>query len=411
MKRKIRVAHVITRLILGGAQENTLLTAIGQRSDPRFEVDLITGTETGLEGNLFSKAHDSGVNVLFIPSLVRDIRPLADIHAYYSLRALLQRGQYDIVHTHASKAGILGRIAAHSSGVPVVVHTLHSLVFHKYMPQWQRALYILLKRRCATLADALICVNDATAQGAIAARIGRKEQYRVIYSGMDLNPFLEIGKCLSPQAAKSRLRIPPEAPVVGKIARLSPLKGHDYFLKAARRIADAAPDVWFLLIGDGPLRDQLIAEAHELGISQRTVFAGLVAPENVPSCIQAMDVVVHTSLREGIARVLPQAGAAGKPVVAFDLDGAPEVIRHGISGYLASPCDSDSVAQGVMQLLRNPALRKKFGDNGRTFAAAHFRTEQMVDSINELYFSLLRGAWQTRKNEFNEAAASAIGLS
>lgn len=407
MRRRVRIAHVITRLILGGAQENTLLTAIGQHSDPGFEVDLITGTETGPEGDLFGKAREAGVNLLFVPSLVREIRPVADVRAYYALRALLARGHYDIVHTHSSKAGILGRMAARSMGVPIVVHTLHSLVFHQYMSRSKRAFYIRVERHCASLPDVLICVNETTAKGALEAGIGKQEQYRVIYSGMDLDPFLEIGKSLSPPVAKSRLGIPASAPVVGKIARLSPLKGHDYFLRAARKIADAVPGAWFLLVGDGPLREQLRAQAHDLGIAQRTVFTGLVPPEEVPACIQAMDVAVHTSLREGIARVLPQAGATGKPVVVFDLDGAPEVIRHGVSGYLVPPCDAEGVARWTVDLLHNPELRQAFGEKGRAFAAANFRTEQMVQKINEIYFSLL-GRDATGRSGVNEAVPAAI---
>ena len=408
MRRPIRIAHVITRLILGGAQENTLLTAMGQHSDPAFEVDLITGTQTGPEGDLFGKAREAGVNLLFIPSLIREIRPLADIRAYYALRAMLKRGHYDIVHTHSSKAGILGRIAARSVGVPMVVHTLHSLVFHKYESRWRNALYIGLERWCARLADVLICVNEETARGAIAANIGKKEQYRVIYSGMDLDLFLEVGKRLSTQAAKSSLGIPADAPVVGKIARLAPLKGHEYFLQAARKIADAVPDAWFLLVGDGPLRAQLHDQARGLGIAHRTVFAGLVAPEDVPRHIQAMDVVVHTSLREGIARVLPQAGATGKPIVVFDLDGAPEVVRDGVSGYLVSPRDSEGVAHRVVELLHNPARCHAFGENGRAFAAANFRTEQMVREINQIYFSLLGSTRPTGQTKVNDAVTAQI---
>lgn len=289
----------------------------------------------------------------------------------------------------------------------MVVHTLHSLVFHKYESRWRNALYIALERWCARLADVLICVNEETARGAIAAKIGKKEQYRVIYSGMNLDPFLEIGKSLSPQAARARLGIPADAPVVGKIARLAPLKGHDYFLKAAQRIAGAVPNAWFLLVGDGPLRAQLQAQARSLGIEQRTVFAGLVEPEDVPRYIQAMDVVVHTSLREGIARVLPQAGATGKPIVVFNLDGAPEVAHDGVSGYLVSPCDSDGVADRVVELLHDPALRRFFGANGRAFAAANFRTEQMVRKINQVYFSLLGSAGQTGRTTVSEAVTAA----
>ena len=340
MAEPIRVLHVITRLILGGAQENTLLTAIGQHRDPAFEVTLLVGVDDGPEGDLHAQARAAGVRLVVLPSLVRPIRPDKDLRAWWGLYRFMRRGRFDIVHTHSSKAGILGRLAARRAGVPIVVHTLHSLVFHEYQSAWKNRLYIALKRLCAPLCDVLISVNDKTTEGALAAGIGRPEQYITIYSGMNLDPFLAVREQLTPAEAKRRLGIPPDAPVVGKVARLFPLKGHNEFLAAAERISAARPDAWFLLVGHGILRAELEEITRRIGIWPRTVFAGLVAPDAVPVHMQAMDVVVHSSLREGIARVLPQAGAVGKPVVAFALDGAPEVIRHGVSGYLAPPRDT-----------------------------------------------------------------------
>jgi glycosyltransferase involved in cell wall biosynthesis len=149
------------------------------------------------------------------------------------------------------------------------------------------------------------------------------------------------------------------------------------------------PDVRFLLVGDGPLREWLELEAQRLGIADRVVMVGRVPPEKVPQYIQAMDVVVHTSLREGIARVLPQAGAVGKPVVTFDLDGAPEVVRDGESGYLVPPLDITRIAERVVELLRDADRRRAFGESGRAFAAEHFSVERMVERINGLYLELL----------------------
>jgi glycosyltransferase involved in cell wall biosynthesis len=387
--RPIRVLHIITRLILGGAQENTLYTAIGQSRNPNFDVTLLAGIDTGPEGNLLERARAAGVNLVLMPALVRPIRPLTDARAFLQLYRFIRKGGYAIVHTHSSKAGILGRIAARMAGVPIVVHTLHSLVFHEYQAAWKNRVYIQLKRLCAPLTDVLISVNEKTARGAFEAGIGRADQYVTIYSGMELEPFLGIGGRLSVEEAKRRLGIPADAPVVGKIARLFPLKGHDQFLAAAAEIAKGEPRAWFLLVGDGILRANLEAEARRIGIRERTVFAGLVPPERVPAHIQAMDVVVHTSLREGLARVLPQAGAVGKPVVTFDLDGAPEVIRSGESGYLVAPGDTSAVASRVLELFSDPERRRVFGEAGRAFASANFGVEQMVERINAIYERLL----------------------
>jgi glycosyltransferase involved in cell wall biosynthesis len=316
---------------------------------------------------------------------VRPIHPARDVAALYRLYRFMKAGAFDVVHTHSSKGGILGRIAARLAGVPIVVHTLHGLVFHEYQAAWKNRLYIRIKKGCAPLADAIIAVNQRTIDGAIAAGIGRPGQFVKVFSGMELGPFLEVRSRVTVAEAKRRLGIPETAPVVGKIARLFPLKGHDEFFRAAARIAREEPECRFLLVGGGVLRDELEEKAWKLGIADRTVFTGLVPPEEVPDHIQAMDVVVHTSLREGIARVIPQAGAVGKPVVAFDLDGAPEVIEDGVSGYLARPGDCDRIAERAVELLRNPGLRKRMGARGRAFAAEHFPAERMVEAIEEVY--------------------------
>jgi glycosyltransferase involved in cell wall biosynthesis len=273
--------------------------------------------------------------------------------------------------------------------VPAVVHTIHGVAFHEFQSAWRNQVYIALERLCAPLCDRIISVSRLLGEAAVARRIGRPEQHTTIFSGIDLDLFLSVGDRLSVAEAKQRLGIPPDAPVVGKIARLFPLKGHDQFLAAAAEIARHEPETRFLLVGDGPLRDDLSRDAKRLGIGDRIVMAGRVPPETVPDYIQAMDVVVHTSLREGIARVLPQAGAVGKPVVTFALDGAPEVIRDGVSGYLIPALDTSHVAERTVQLLRDEELRRAFGKAGQAFAAEHFSVERMVEHISSVYLELV----------------------
>jgi glycosyltransferase involved in cell wall biosynthesis len=375
---------VITRLIVGGAQENTLLTAVGQKRRG-LDVSLLAGPDPGPEGDLHDEVRSAEIPLHLLASLVRPIRPDRDLLALWELYRFIKRGRFDVVHTHSSKAGILGRLAARMAGTPIIVHTLHGLVFHEYQADWKNQVYIRLKRLVAPFCQTIIAVNQKTIDGAIAARIGRPEQYVKIFSGMELDPFLDIGTRLATAEAKRRLGIPPSAPVVGKIARLFPLKGHDEFFEAAAVISREIPECRFLLVGGGILRDALEERAWQMGIGERTIFTGLVSPEEVPRHIQAMDVVVHTSLREGIARVIPQAGAVGKPVVTFELDGAPEVIRHGESGYLAPPKDTAGIAERTIELLRDAALREVMGANGRAFAAENYPADKMVDSINAVY--------------------------
>lgn len=387
--RKVRVLHVITRMIVGGAQENTLFTAALQTKNPRYDVTLLTGVDDGPEGDLLDAARAQGVRLQIEPLLVRPIRPFVDLRAFLMLRRFMKNGRFDIVHTHSSKAGILGRMAAHSAGVPIIVHTLHSLVFHEYEKAWKNTLYIALKRLCAPWTDSFISVNQKTLDGALAQGIGTPEKHIKIFSGMDLAPFLNVSKGLSAAQAKKQAGIPEDALVVGKVARLFPLKGHDLFMDAAGKVAAVRPDVHFLLVGGGILRESLEEQARKLGIADRVHFAGLVRPEEVPALIQAMDVVVHSSLREGIARVIPQAGAVGKPVVTFDMDGAPEVIRDGVSGYLAPPQDTTALAGRVVELLASASERERMGREGQKFARENYSAELMVDRINAVYERLI----------------------
>ncbi|MDA1184520.1 MAG: glycosyltransferase [Acidobacteria bacterium] len=385
----VRVVHIITRLILGGAQENTLYTAIGHHHDPRFDVTLLCGVDEAGEGNMFGEANRAGVKTVVLPSLLREIRPFTDLKAIFDVYRFLKKGRYTIVHTHSSKAGIIGRIAAKVAGVPAVVHTIHGVAFHEFQSGWRNRLYIALERLCAPLCGRIVSVSQRLGEAALALHIGRPEQHTTIFSGIDLDLFLNVRERVSVEEAKRLAGIPSDAPVVGKIARLFPLKGHEQFLAVAVEVARQMPDVYFLLVGDGPLRDQLKAEAVRLGLGDRVVMVGRVLPQEVPQFIQAMDVVVHTSLREGIARVLPQAGAVGKPVVTFDLDGAPEVVRDGVSGYLVPALDTRQVAERTVELLRDPGRRREFGEVGRAFATEHFSVETMVKRVNAVYLQLL----------------------
>jgi glycosyltransferase involved in cell wall biosynthesis len=303
----------------------------------------------------------------------------------------MRRGRFDVVHTHSSKAGILGRIAARMAGVETVIHTVHGLAFHPYQAEWRNWLYVRAERMAARASDGIIGVSQKAIDGAVAAGIGVPDQYVKVFSGMELEPFLAAGDRLSPVEARRKLSIPEGAPVVGKIARLSPLKGHDAFLRAAALIAAEAPECRFLLVGDGILRGALEEKARRLGIADRTHFAGLVAPEEVPRYIQAMDVVVHTSLREGIARVIPQAGAVGKPIIVYELDGAPEVVRNGVSGYLVPPGDLEAIARHVLDLLGDASLRARMGAEGRAFAVEHYPAARMVEAINGIYERMRSG--------------------
>ena len=382
----VRVLHIITRLIVGGAQENTLLSVEGLDRLPEYEVTLVTGVDNGPEGDLLERARRT-TRLVIVPELGRSINPLSDVAASYKLYRLIRTGGYHIVHTHSSKAGVLGRLAAKLAGTPIVVHTLHSLVFHDYQPWLVNRLWWAVKMLCAPLTDHFISVSSVICKKAIAAGIGRPEKFTTIYSGMELDWFLDSKG--DPAAVRREFGIPEDAPVVGKIARLFSLKGHDQLLDAAPEIVRRHPNVRFFLIGDGLLYEHLRSRAREAGILDNFVFAGLIPRERIPEMIAAMDVVVHTSLREGLARVLPQALAMGKPCVSFDLDGAPEVVIPGETGYLVKPGDVRALSDAISELLANPQLRARMGEAGRHRVDPAFRAETMVEQIASVYQSLL----------------------
>jgi glycosyltransferase involved in cell wall biosynthesis len=382
----IRVLHIITRLIVGGAQENTLLSVEGLDRLPQFDVTLASGLDQGPEGELLSRARTT-THLIEVPALTRSISPLTDAQAFGALYRLIRRGRYHIVHTHSSKAGVLGRLAAKAAGTPVIVHTLHSMVFHQYQPWWVNRTWRLVKRACAPATDHYISVADAMTDLAVEAGIAERSRFTTIYSGMELDWFLDARPDAS--AVRDELGIPRDAPVVGMIARLFPLKGHKELLDAAPAVVARQPNVRFLLLGDGILQDQLRERAREAGILDNVVFAGLIPRERIPEMLSAMDVLVHTSLREGLARVLPQALAMGVPCVAFDLDGAPEVVIDGETGLLVRPGDDAGIADAIVRLLQDPELRARMGAAGRRLVDPRWRVEPMVDQIAQLYLDLV----------------------
>jgi glycosyltransferase involved in cell wall biosynthesis len=382
----IRVLHVITRMIVGGAQENTLLSVEGLDRMPEYEVTLVSGVDDGPEGDLLARARET-TRLVIVPELCRNINPLSDLVALFKLVKIIRGGRFHIVHTHSSKAGVLGRVAAKLAGTPIVVHTLHSLVFHDYQPWAVNRLWWAVKKVCAPMTDHFISVSQIIVDKAVRAGVDRPEKFTTIYSGMELDWYLEAKA--DPAAVRREFGIPPGAPVVGKIARLFPLKGHDELLDAAGEIVRRCPDVRFFLVGDGILQDHLRERARSLGILDNFVFAGLIPRERIPEMLSAMDVLVHTSLREGLARVLPQALAMGKPCVSFDIDGAPEVVIPGETGYLVEPGDSVALAESISKLVADPELRRRMGEAGRRVVDPAFRAETMVERISDVYRMLL----------------------
>lgn len=383
----MRIVHVITRLILGGAQENTLLTVVGLQHRHGDEVTLITGPAEGPEGSLVDRAERLGLRVEVVPELTRAIRPATDYRAYRALRQAIRRLRPEVVHTHSSKAGISGRAAAWHEGVPAVVHTIHGLPFGPSESPWKNRVYIALERWAARRCHALVSVCDAMTEQALAVGVGRPEQYQTVYSGMDVESFLNPAR--PRDEVRRDLGLAGDEVAFGTVARLFERKGHADILAVAPEVLRADPRVRFVFIGDGILRDRLAAEIERLGLRHAFRFTGLVSPERIPELLGAMDAVVHPSLREGLARVLPQSLLVGRPVISYDVDGAREVVLPE-TGILLPPRDLPGLRSAVLRLAADPALRDALGQEGRRRFTHQFRHETMTDQLRSLYERLLQ---------------------
>jgi glycosyltransferase involved in cell wall biosynthesis len=387
----MRIVHIITRLIIGGAQENTVLTVAGLHHRHGDDVTLITGPAEGPEGDLFNQARRLDLKVELMPELVRPIRPATDARAYRLLRRAIRRLDPEVVHTHSSKAGILGRAAAWAERVPAVVHTIHGLPFGPSETPLRNRAYGVLERWAARRCHAIVSVCDAMTEQALAAGVGRREQYLTVYSGMDVEAFLNPRR--PRHEVRRELGLADDEVAFGTVARLFERKGHDDILAAAPAVLAANPKVRFVFIGDGILRDRILADAQRLGVRHALHLTGLVPPDRIPELLVALDAVVHPSLREGLARVLPQALLVGRPAISYDVDGAREVVRPE-TGILLRPRDIAGLTAAILRLAADPALRDAMGREGRRRFADQFRHETMTDQLRSLYLRLLRAAGQ-----------------
>ncbi|MCD6174146.1 MAG: glycosyltransferase family 4 protein [Planctomycetes bacterium] len=392
----MKIVHIITRLILGGAQENTLITCklLANRG---HDVTLITGPAIGPEGALFEQTKTAGYKTIVLDELRREISPFVDIPAYFKLKKRLKDLQPDIVHTHSAKAGILGRYAGwalkgklpdRSSQLPLVVHTIHGLAFHPYQNPLLNKFYIAIEKATAKRTDAFITVADTMAEKAKAAGIGQDKPYTTAYSAIEEDAYLTPPPQSEIEAFRKQYGIPNDAVVFVKVARLFELKGHEYIIESARRLAEKHDNCYWLFVGDGLLAEPLKNQIKFAGLEGRFKFTGLLPPEQIPLAIHSSDILVHCSLREGLARVLPQAMLCGKPVVSFDIDGAKEVVNKD-TGFLVEPENIDQLTDACEELLENPDLRNQLGQTGKAAVTEQFAPETMANTIESVYQHLM----------------------
>jgi glycosyltransferase involved in cell wall biosynthesis len=382
---RVRVLHIITRLIVGGAQENTIYT-VSLLNKHEFNVSLISGPQTGSEGSLIEETFIRGINLSIIPELVREINPIKDLISIIKIYRIIKKGDYTIIHTHSSKAGIIGRLAAKIAKTPIIIHTIHGWSFHDRMSPLKRQIYILLEKLNASFSDALIVVTHKDVEKGLKRNIGYPNQYHLIRSAISINDFDR--KKYMPNEIRYELGIPLDAPILGNIGRFSEQKNPLEWVKIASQVHRQIPECWFLLVGDGPLRMQV-----EMLIKKEEIFGFTILPglrRDVARLLSIMDVFLLTSLWEGLPRVLPEAMLMEIPIVSYRIDGLAEAITHGITGYLCKPNDIDSATNYCIELLINPEFRHQMGAMGKKYALEEFDLTNMIEQIDDLYSKLIK---------------------
>lgn len=384
----MHICHVITRLIIGGAQENTLLTCEGLRQRG-YRVTLISGPTRGPEGSLVERARRGGYDFIELRELVRPVNPWMDLRARRVLCMEFLRLRPDVVHTHSSKAGIVGRFAARDARVPVVVHTIHGMSFNRTQARLVQRAYAWLEWLAARRSHAIVTVADAMIKQAVAAGMCSREKLLTIYSGMEVHRFTPSADARA--AARRQWGVADSDIVVGTVARLFRRKGYEQLLPIMDCAVRKDLRLRFVWIGDGAQRAEYEAELARRGLTDRTTLLGLVPPEDVPRQLAGCDILAHTSQWEGLPRAVVQALLLQVPAVAFDIDGTPEVVLDGHTGRLVRLNDVDGFADALCGLAADPDRRREMGRAGRAHCLERFDWRSMVDQLEGLYARLQRG--------------------
>jgi glycosyltransferase involved in cell wall biosynthesis len=399
----VRILHISTRLILGGSQENTVLSCEGQ-ARLGHDVHLAFGPIYGPEGSLLERvqkfrtadgAGGRGIATHVARHLVRDIGPVNDARGLRELRTLIGDLRPDIVHTHSSKAGILGRGAAWGArrGGMGIVHTIHGPPFmpvdgralHRTGVALSNWLYTRAERFAARRCHVIVSVADAMTREFLARGIGKPEQYVTVRSGMEVAPFLAAAPGNSRDEVRTSIGLAPDDWVVGAVARLAEHKGHDDLLDALGDAMKNNPRMKLLWVGDGWWRDRLMDRVRSMGLEASVITTGLVPPDRIPGLIRAMDVLAHPSYREGLPRTVPQALLAGVCPVAYDCDGTGEVCRDMQTGRLVPTGDRAKLREAILWLMEHPRERAEMAARGREECRGAFSAETMVSELEKVY--------------------------
>jgi glycosyltransferase involved in cell wall biosynthesis len=376
-----KVLHIHTLPVISGSGLNTFLTMEGLKKQG-YEPALACAPS----GKLNSLVAGRGMRVIPFKRLVQPLHPLKDCLAVLDLTLFLKRNDYPIVHTHNSKAGFVGRLAAKLAGVPVIVHTVHGFSFHDQERPWRRRLFRNMERLASRWCDHMIFISQPLMDWAFRERIGHKEKTTKIYSAIELDRFQPV-----PEQEKKDLRrkwgLDPEDAVVGMVSKLWDGKGHALLLDAFQEIRKTRSGAKLVIVGEGYLLKDLRTRVDQYGMDGSVLFTGF--QEDVAPLIATFDVAVLPALFEGMGRVLLEAMAMGKPVVASRVGGIPELVEHGVNGFLVRPGQKDDLREAILRVLTDRSLAMAMGKAGREKTKNRFGAPAMVKAIDDLYRVLL----------------------
>lgn len=384
LTQRVKVARVITRLNIGGPAIHAILLTQALE-DAHFTTMLVSGYTAPTEGDMLHLAKARGVSPLMVTGLGREIDPGRDLAVLLRLYRIFREERPVIVHTHMAKAGTVGRLAARLAGVPIVLHTYHGHVFHSYFGPLKTQTFIRIERALSRVTDLILTVGEKQRQEILGYGIGNPDKLRSVPLGLELEPFVE-----SPRHRgefRAELGVPDGTRLVGIVGRLVPVKGHTVFLKAARLVLSRLPNVRFLIIGDGELREGLESQARDLGIDGGVTFLGW--RHDLPRVYADLDLVVLSSYNEGSPVALIEAMAAGRAVVSTDVGGVSDVVSDGVNGLLVPPRDPESLAGAIVRLLSSERSLPAMGAAGREAVYLKYSINRLVSDVREIYSDLV----------------------
>ena len=381
----MKIALIITRLDKGGSAD-VVLSLFQRLTRDGYDTTLIYGLTRDYPDNFKDISENMGDKIIYMRCLRRDINPFWDIVCLFKLINIMKRNVFQIVHTHSSKAGFIGRLAAKLSGVKVIVHSPHGHIFYAYFGKIKTVLFVLLEKIAAKFTNRIITLTELGKQDHIKFGIASPGKFIPVYCGIDLNRFLDLK--IDRDEERRKWHLSKDELVIGTVSRLVPIKGCEYFIKAMPGIKKEAPNTKFIIAGDGFLRQNLEKLVQDLGISEDAIFTGYQSDIN--RLMSIFDIYVSPSLNEGMGRCLLETQALGVPVVATNVGGVPEIVKDNKTGILVPPKSPEALMQAIVTLLKDEAKRGRMGKAAKNWIDDKFSTNRMVEKICNLYSELVK---------------------